>query len=133
MPEGGPSLTSQEWVRIHQGQGFDACEIPTLAELQAWMNSSPYKVVNLYIGGISRYCSNNALTASYVQAMSNQGWRFIPTWVGLQAPCTSFRYPFSWDPDQAYAQGVDNANKAREADGTWTTNGWLGNGGLRRP
>ncbi len=113
LPEGGPSLTSQEWVRIHQGQGFDACEIPTLAELQAWMNSSPYKVVNLYIGGISRYCSNNALTASYVQAMSNQGWRFIPTWVGLQAPCTSFRYPFSWDPDQAYAQGVDNANKAR--------------------
>lgn len=106
-------LNTVQWVQIYRGQGFDACEIPTLSKLQAWFNASPYRVVNLYIGGISRYCDNDALTAAYLQQMFNQGWRFIPTWVGPQAPCTNFKYPFSCDPVKAYAEGVDNANQAR--------------------
>ena len=69
------------------GQGFDICEIPTLSKLQTWWNYSPYTSVNLYIGGISRACSNFALTAEYVSQMRAQGWSFIPTWVGPQAPC----------------------------------------------
>ena len=113
MPEVDQELHAVQWVQVFQGQGFDACEIPSLSKLQAWFNSSPYKSVNLYIGGISRYCDNNALTAAYLQQMFNQGWRFIPTWVGPQAPCTNFNHRFSWDPDEAYAEGVDNANQAR--------------------
>lgn len=113
LPEVGQRLNTVQWVQIYRGQGFDACEIPTLSELQAWFNGSPYKAVNLYIGGISRACANNALTAAYLQQMFNQGWRFIPTWVGPQAPCTSFRNRFSSDPAVAYNQGVDNANQAR--------------------
>jgi len=107
------TVNSIQWVQIYRGQGFDACEIPTLSKLQAWFNGSPYQSVNLYIGGISRACDNDALTAAYLQQMYNQGWRFIPTWVGPQAPCTTFRNRFSWDPEVAYAQGVDNANQAR--------------------
>lgn len=113
MLDADQRLNTDQWVQIYQGQGFDACEIPTLSELQAWFNGSPYQAVNLYIGGISRYCDNDALTADYLQQMFNQGWRFIPTWVGPQAPCTKFKYPFSWDPEEAYDQGVDNANQAR--------------------
>lgn len=107
-------LNTSQWVQIYQGQGFDACEIPSLSNLQAWYNGSPYKAVNLYIGGVSRACDNDALNAAYVQQMFNQGWRFIPTWVGPQAPCTGFVNRFSYDTATAYAQGVDNANQARD-------------------
>ncbi len=99
-------------VQTFAGHGFDACEIPSLSNLQTWYNGSPYKAVNLYIGGVSRACDNTALNAGYVQQMFNQGWRFIPTWVGPQAPCTGYGNRFSYDPATAYAQGVDNANQA---------------------
>ena len=106
-------LNTVQWVQIYQGQGFDACEIPTLSKLRAWFDGSPYQSVNLYIGGFSRACDNDALTAAYLQQMFNQGWRFIPTWVGPQAPCTTFKNRFPWDPEDAYDQGVENANQAR--------------------
>jgi hypothetical protein len=96
------------------GQGFDKCEIPTLSQLQTWWNGSPYKVVNLYIGGSSRTCANSALTASYVQQLHQQGWKFIPTWVGPQAPCTFYPNRMSSDPATAYNQGVNEANLAVE-------------------
>jgi glucose/arabinose dehydrogenase/photosystem II stability/assembly factor-like uncharacterized protein len=96
------------------GQGFDKCEIPTLSQLQTWWNGSPYKVVNLYIGGSSRTCANSALTASYVQQLHQQGWKFIPTWVGPQAPCTFYPNRMSSDPTTAYNQGVNEANLAVE-------------------
>jgi photosystem II stability/assembly factor-like uncharacterized protein len=99
-------------VQRFVGHGFDTCEIPSLSKLQTWYNGSPYKAVNLYIGGVSRACDNSALNAAYVQQMFNQGWRFIPTWVGPQAPCTGFVNRFSYDTATAYAQGVDNANQA---------------------
>ncbi len=113
LPDADQRLNTVQWIQIYQGQGFDACEIPTLSKLQAWFNGSPYQSVNLYIGGISRYCNNTALNATYLQQMFNQGWRFIPTWVGPQAPCTTFKNRFSWDTEEAYDQGVDNANQAR--------------------
>ena len=113
MLDGDQRLNTVQWVQVYRGQGFDACEIPTLSELQAWFNGSPYQTVNLYIGGISRACDNDALNAAYLQQMFNQGWRFIPTWVGPQAPCTDFNNRFSYDITTAYAQGVDNANQAR--------------------
>lgn len=101
------------WVRTFIGHAFDKCEIPTLNQLQSWYTSSPYKAVNLYIGGISRRCANSALSATYLQAMHSQGWKFIPTWVGPQAPCTTLNYKFPYDVNLAYQAGVDNANLAR--------------------
>lgn len=94
------------------GQGFDACNIPALSTMQAWIISSPYKVVNLYIGGSSRGCSNPLLTASYISQLSQLGWKFIPTWVGPQAPCTSYPSRISNDPATAYNQGVTEADAA---------------------
>ncbi|HJR80937.1 MAG TPA: glycoside hydrolase domain-containing protein [Anaerolineales bacterium] len=96
------------------GQGFDTCEIPTISQLQTWQNSSPYKTINLYIGGSSRACDNTALSATYLSKLYQQGWMFIPTWVGPQAPCTGFRSRFSNDVTTAYNQGVNEANLAVE-------------------
>lgn len=99
-------------VKVAVGQGFDQCEIPGNAALDAWNESSPYSVVNLYIGGSSRACSNKTLNYSKVSYLYNNGWTFIPTWVGPQAPCTDYRSRMSMDPAAAYQQGVDNANQA---------------------
>lgn len=97
---------------VFVGQAFDRCEIPTLSQMQIWSYSSPYRAVNLYIGGASRACDNNALTAAYLYQLERQGWKFIPTWVGPQAPCTGFKSRISFDPAIAYTQGVDQANLA---------------------
>ena len=96
------------------GQGFDACEIPTLSQMQTWAVSSPYKAVNLYIGGSSRACDNLALNSMYLKQLSQQGWKFIPTWVGPQAPCTGYLTKMSSDPATAYNQGVAQADLAVE-------------------
>jgi hypothetical protein len=80
--------------------------------MQDWMTNSPYRVWNLYIGGSAR-AACGTLTASHIAALAVQGWRFIPTWVGPQAAC--YPYPISrmsWDPAEAYQQGIAEANAA---------------------
>jgi len=99
-------------TELFVGQGFDKCEIPTAPQLQTWWNNGPYQAVNLYIGGSSRACANTAITAGYLQQLHQQGWRFIPTWVGPQAPCTGYISRFSSDVVVAYDQGVNEADLA---------------------
>jgi len=106
------SISPLDNTQVFIGQGFDRCEIPTLAQMQTWYSNSPYRVVNLYIGGVSRACSNNALSENYVSQLQVQGWKFIPTWVGPQAPCSGFNHKMSSDPAIAYQEGVTNANQA---------------------
>lgn len=109
----GPQIkAANPTVKVAVGQGFDQCEIPGNAALDAWRDSSPYNVVNLYIGGSARACSNRALTYSKVSYMYNNGWTFIPTWVGPQASCTDYRSRMSPDPAIAYQEGVENATQA---------------------
>jgi hypothetical protein len=109
----GPQIKAiNPTVKVAVGHGFDQCEIPGNASLDAWRDSSPYNVVNLYIGGSARGCSNRALTYSKVSYMYNNGWTFIPTWVGPQSPCTDFRSRMSSNPTAAYQEGVENANQA---------------------
>lgn len=110
-----PVYGPYDWVQISQGHAFDACNLPGLQKMQAWAASSPYTSVNLYIGGVSRACPNPLLEAPYLVELFELGWRFIPTWVGPQAPCTNFKNKFSWDPQEAFAQGVTNANQAVDA------------------
>jgi hypothetical protein len=100
---------------IAAGQGFDKCEIPTLDQLQEWRRASPYSVVNLYIGGAARACANQALSADYLRSAFSMGWTFIPTWVGPQAPCTSFRSRISSDIATAQSQGWAEASAAANA------------------
>ncbi len=103
---------SVAYTETMTGQGFDTCEIPTASELQMWWKDSPYKVVNLYIGGSSRACSNARLSESFLDQVHLQGWKFIPTWVGLQAPCSSFPSRLPYDTSAAYNQGISEADAA---------------------
>jgi hypothetical protein len=101
-------VTPAVWARA----AFDKCDNPSLAEMNVWWPSSPYWVVNAYIGGIHRACANLDLTPEWVQAVLNQGWALIPTWVGPQAPCSDFKYLFSYDLSEAYQQGRAEADAA---------------------
>ena len=52
-------LAGEGKTLLQVGQGFDICTIPTLAQLQGWWTSSPYKSVNLYIGGCACLCQSH--------------------------------------------------------------------------
>jgi photosystem II stability/assembly factor-like uncharacterized protein len=114
--EGGASdiLTLPANTEAFTGQGFDKCELPTLSQMETWAMAGPYKAVNLYIGGSSRGCQNSALNPQYLFQLHRLGWKFIPTWVGPQAPCTWFNARISSDVANAYAQGVEEADLAVE-------------------
>lgn len=99
-------------IAVLQGHAFDKCEIPPLEKLAVWKAQSPYRAVNLYIGGISRACDNAPLTAEFIAQLRQQGWGLIPTWVGLQARCTNFKYRMSKYPPKAYQEGRNEAEMA---------------------
>lgn len=74
------------------GRGFDTCTAPSIEAMRAW--SGVYRVANIYIGGASRGCAQPNLTSAWVRAVRAMGYRLIPTYVGLQAPCTAYETRF---------------------------------------
>jgi photosystem II stability/assembly factor-like uncharacterized protein len=104
-------------VIVASNQGFDDCGLPNASQMQTWWDESPYSTVNIYLGGVSAACPIQR-DAGWLYDVSQQGWSFILTWVGPQAPCTSFNHPMSRNVATAKQQGRDNADaavaKARE-------------------
>jgi len=96
------------WARA----AFDKCDNASLAEMNTWWYESPYWISNIYIGGIHRACPSADLTPEWVRTVLDQGWALIPTWVGPQAPCTDYKYRFSYDLTIAYQQGRAEADAA---------------------
>jgi hypothetical protein len=98
---------------------FDTCFLPHPSEMQNWWGNSPYYEIGIYIGGSNRGCrahNEQYLTASWIATVRQQGWNFIPTWVGPQAPCTTQNfYTMSSDPEIAFAEGRHEAGNAAEA------------------
>lgn len=91
--------------------------------MQDWWWYSPYWYVGIYIGGIHRACSQPNLTISWLEDINEMGWRWLPLWVGPQAPCTNFQHRFSYDTATAYQEGRDQADKAnRAAEDLWMWN-----------
>ena len=105
---------------ISYGQGFDTCAAPAVATLNAWDQASPYDYFGLYLGGANHYpaCKNynqQYQTPAWFAAVDQQAWAYLPIWVGLQAPCTSYTTRFSYDPDLARVQGIQEARQAIDA------------------
>ncbi|HEX6352574.1 glycoside hydrolase domain-containing protein [Actinophytocola sp.] len=116
LPAAAPMATKAAIVApgTFEGKGFDACAAPSQATMNAWL-ASPYRAVGIYTSGDLRACSQPNLTASWVTNQSANGWRFILTDVGRQAPCTSYRLRMSTDPATARQQGRDAADDAMTA------------------
>jgi uncharacterized protein YraI len=98
------------------GYAFDTCTAPTVAQMTAW-KASPYKAIGIYIGGVNRSCAQPQLTASWVSTVTRMGWRLIPIYLGLQAPCTNRTTAQKISPSAPGTQGTaaatDAFNKAR--------------------
>jgi hypothetical protein len=92
------------------GLGFDACTAPSIGAMSAWLGSW-YRSVGIYIGGSDRACGDGYLNSSWVNTTLNMGWKLIPIYVGLQAPC----WPYAGgkiNPAYASIQGKDAADDA---------------------
>ena len=97
---------------VVQAQGFDVCSLPSISKMQAWWSQSPYSVYGLYLGGIQLPSTCAGVDAAWVKAVHQQGWSFIPTWVGPQAPCSPWSQKMSSDPAISYQQGRLEADAA---------------------
>jgi hypothetical protein len=108
------------------GYGFDQCVTPSQEAMDAWLTSSPYWAVGIYIAGDSRYCGDVHqlnLTPTWVTTQLRNGWRLIPITVGPQASCAT-RYKdhvrIKADPTDDYtaartqgrAEAVDTVERA---------------------
>jgi hypothetical protein len=92
------------------GYGFDACQAPPQAVMDAWWEASPYSAVGIYIGGSNRLCKDQPeLTAAWVAAQQRTGWHLMPVQVGPQASCSGYADRMSSDLATAKAQGSAEA------------------------
>jgi len=71
---------------VYDGLGFDVCSAPSVGNMAAWGESSPYAAIGIYIGGVNAACIGGNLNAAWVSSESAAGWHMIPTYVGPQAP-----------------------------------------------
>ncbi len=97
---------------VVQAQGFDVCGLPSISKMQTWWSESPYSIYGLYLGGIQLPSTCAGVDAAWVRAVHQQGWSFIPTWVGPQAPCSPWSQKMSSEPATAYQQGRQEAEAA---------------------
>ena len=103
------------------GYGFDQCVAPTQRAMDAWLNSSPFLAVGIYISGDSRACINQPnLSPTWVRTQLANGWRLLPIALGPQASCTTReRYlrqvRISAQPADAYA-GARSQGRAEAAE-----------------
>ncbi len=97
-------------------QGFDGCQgtaQPTVSQMLAFWNGTPYWEFYLYIGGSYALCGPGGVNASWVDQVTNQGWALVPLWVGPQAPCGVGG--ISYDTNTANSQGKTEADSAVSA------------------
>ncbi|WP_181799648.1 glycoside hydrolase domain-containing protein [Kitasatospora acidiphila] len=86
-PPIAPRLTAAalpSTITDYTGYGFETCAAPDSGTMNAWMNSSPYRAVGIYIGG-ARACSQRNLSADWVQQQATAGWHFMPIYVSVKA------------------------------------------------
>jgi Domain of unknown function (DUF1906)/Putative peptidoglycan binding domain len=75
------------------GYGFDQCLAPDQRKMDAWLQSSPFLSVGIYISGDSRACRDQPnLTPAWIRKQLARGWRILPITLGPQASCQP-RFP----------------------------------------
>ena len=93
-----------------RGYGFDQCEAPRQAAMDAWLRNSNFRAVGIYISGNSRACrAQTNLTATWVANQLSRGWRLLPITLGPQASCST-RYP-------RYGASIDPKINSSSTDG----------------
>jgi probable HAF family extracellular repeat protein len=129
IPLGNAASTKLASGNVSTNLGFDTQYVPcahattktnpcttaqSLSFMQAWMSSSPYYDVGVYLPGAPNRGTDPALNSTWVQGTVQQGWGIIPIWVGLQAPCVIQTGLSHFGPTAAEAsnQGAEEADQA---------------------
>jgi hypothetical protein len=99
-------------AKVFTGAGFDACTAPPLAAMTAWWKTSGYQALGIYIGGANRACPGGNLSNAWVKAVTRVGWRLVPIYVGLQAPCAGQPHLKLMDPKTLANQATAAADDA---------------------
>ncbi|HEX3487967.1 MAG TPA: DUF1906 domain-containing protein [Streptosporangiaceae bacterium] len=94
-----------------RGLGFDACTAPSVTTMTDWL-ASPYRVIGTYLGGENWACTYGNFSSAWVTQVASEGWRYIPIWVGLQAPCSTIPRVAVINPAQAAQEGQADAASA---------------------
>ena len=102
---------SQLTSLVGSGLGLDTCTVPSTSTMTKWL-ASPYRVIGTYLGGMNWACSYGNFSASWVSHTAAQGWRFVPLWVGRQAPCSTIPGVAVINASQAAAEGESEARAA---------------------
>jgi peptidoglycan hydrolase-like protein with peptidoglycan-binding domain len=102
------------------GFGFDQCIAPTQEAMDAWLTTSQYWAVGIYISGDSRACPTQPnLTRDWVATQLQRGWRLLPITVGPQAACnTRYKKASRIDSDPAGNYAAARAQGRAEAGET---------------
>lgn len=101
-----PSAQASFGKSIHKG--WDACSA-SVSTAQAFWTNTPYWNMGLYLGGSSYGSSCKRWSSSEVGQLRSMGYKFLPLWVGPQAPCNGWASSFSYDQSTAYSQGRNEA------------------------
>lgn len=113
---GSPSGATTPELSFQQGQGLgiDTCTDPSVATMTDWL-ASPYRVISTYLGGANWACDYGNFDSTWAGEVAAEGWKYIPIWVGPQAPCTELTDTTVIDPTDAAAQGEAEAASAVDA------------------
>src|SRR3712207_271817 len=87
--------------------------------MDAWLRSSPYWAVGIYISGDSRGCrSQPNLTPTWVRTQLANGWRLLPITLGPQASCNPHFPRYSDDEriDPSSSRGYRAARRQGRAE-----------------
>lgn len=107
------SATNPATPRNFTGYAFDQCLAPSQNAMDAWLRSSPYWAVGIYISGASRGCrSQPNLTPTWVRTQLANGWRLLPITLGPQASCST-RFPRYGNDSTISADSSNNYARAR--------------------
>lgn len=118
LPALGAPVAQAARVQKLSGYGGDSCTAPSLNQMRAFWNNTPFSYWGIYIGGSDRGCAQPNLTTSWINSVIGMGWDLLPIWVGLQNPCTAGQASyFSRNTGTAYSQGKSEALVAYHA---WT-------------
>ena len=97
---------------VYAGPGFDACTAPASNVMAAWLGTSPYRAIGIYIGGNNRACAQPELSASWVSTQQNAGWHLVPIYLGPQPYCTTSSKPNRFTAANAATSGQAAADDA---------------------
>ena len=101
------------------GHGFDQCLAPDQEKMDAWLQSSPFLAVGIYISGDSRACRQQPnLTPEWVHTQLARGWRLLPVTLGPQASCQP-RFPRYGDDETIIPKPGTDGRYTRAREQGW--------------